>query len=213
MLETSMIPDQQHLRRVQFVRKAALAAGILIALTGLSVADSIWRLKAPFIYDAIEHIGVLLILLCICGRTWSTLYIGARKKSELVTIGPYSIVRNPLYVFTLIGAFGIGAQFASLAVAVAMTLATAAVFRTVVAREEAFLAAAFPAPWKVYTARVARFMPRPSLWRDTDALTIKPSLVVRTFFDACLFAIAIPAAELIETAQAHGVLPVLALVP
>lgn len=208
-----MITDKQHLRRVQFVRKAALFAGLLIALVGLCVTDSIWREKAPFFYEAIEQIGVLLILLCICGRTWSTLYIGARKKSELVTIGPYSVVRNPLYVFTLIGAFGIGAQFASLTAAFAMTLAAAVVFRSVVAREEAFLAAAFPAPWQAYAGRVARFMPRPSLWRDTDALTIKPSLVVRTFFDACLFAIAIPAAELIETAQAHGVLPVLKLVP
>lgn len=213
MLETSMITDKQHLRRVQFVRKAALFAGLLIAVVGLCVTDSIWREKVPFFYEAIEQIGVLLILLCICGRTWSTLYIGARKKSELVTIGPYSIVRNPLYVFTLIGAFGIGAQFASLTAALSMMLGAGAVFRSVVAREEAFLAAAFPAPWQAYAGRVARFMPRPSLWRDTDALTIKPSLVVRTFFDACLFAIAIPAAELIETAQAHGVLPVLALVP
>ena len=42
-----------------------------------------------------------MILICILGRTWATLYIGGQKQRELVTKGPYSVVRNPLYLFTL----------------------------------------------------------------------------------------------------------------
>lgn len=202
-----------HLQKVQAVRKGVLAAALAAAVVALSCTDSIWRTRSPAFYEAIEWLGVFLIFVCICGRTWCTLYIGGRKKDELVTRGPYSIVRNPLYVFTLIGAFGIGAQFASIVVAIAMTVIAAIVFRSVVAQEEEFLASAFPESWGNYSASVARFLPRLHLWRDSDELLIKPALVMKTFLDACLFVLAIPAADMFEVAQAHGWLPVLMLLP
>ncbi|MFN0218181.1 MAG: methyltransferase family protein [Hyphomicrobium sp.] len=213
MASATRDPSSPDLQRVQQVRKAVLATVLAVTVVALCCADSFWRFRAPDLYEAIEWFGVVLIFVCIAGRTWCTLYIGGRKKDELVTLGPYSLVRNPLYVFTLIGAFGIGAQFASIVVAIVMTAIAAAVFRTVVAEEEAFLAKAFPDDWARYSRDVARFMPRFRLWRDTEQLTIKPALVVKTFLDACLFALAIPGADLIETAQAHGYLPVLLLLP
>lgn len=206
-------PRDDGLQRIQLIRKAALAAVFAVLFAVLCCCDSYWRAQSPAFYKAIEWFGIILIFICICGRTWSTLYIGGRKKDELVTLGPYSIVRNPLYVFTLIGAFGIGAQFASIMVATLVTLLTGLVFKTVVEKEEAFLASAFPAAWAAYSARVNRFIPRFALWRDADLLLVKPQLVRRTFFDACLFALAIPGVDLIEAAQAQGILPVLALLP
>lgn len=213
MTFTQDAPRNDGLQRIQLIRKAALFAIFATLFVLLCCVDSVWRSEAPAFYAALEWFGLILICVCIAGRTWSTLYIGGRKKDELVTLGPYSIVRNPLYVFTLIGAFGIGAQFASLVVAFALTATVAIVFNTVVHKEEAFLAAAFPAAWANYSARVARFVPRFSLWRDAEVLTIKPQLVTRTFRDACLFAIAIPGVDLIEAAQQHGLFPVLALLP
>jgi protein-S-isoprenylcysteine O-methyltransferase Ste14 len=35
-------------------------------------------------------------------RLWSTLYIGGRKRVVLVSDGPYSLCRNPLYVGTFL---------------------------------------------------------------------------------------------------------------
>ena len=57
---------------------------------------------AQHVQALLETGGVILILVCIVGRTWCTLYIGGNKKRELITAGPYSVVRNPLYVFTSI---------------------------------------------------------------------------------------------------------------
>ncbi|MGO7726914.1 hypothetical protein ACC713_12320 [Rhizobium johnstonii] len=44
----------------------------------------------------LAQFGTLLIAFGIIGRIWSTIYIGGRKNSALVTQGPYSITRNPL---------------------------------------------------------------------------------------------------------------------
>ena len=70
--------------------------------------ESRWRVPYPHLYALIEKAGLALIVICILGRTWCTLYIGGRKKRELINKGPYSVVRNPLYFFTTIGAAGIG---------------------------------------------------------------------------------------------------------
>ena len=61
----------------------------------------------------IEWFGIFAIILCIFGRTWTSLYIGGRKNRALLTKGPYSVVRNPLYVFSILGAAGAGAQLGS----------------------------------------------------------------------------------------------------
>jgi hypothetical protein len=133
-----------------------------------------------------------LILICILGRTWCTLYIGGQKQRELVTKGPYSVVRNPLYLFTLLGAAGIGALSGSLAMAVACAGFATAVFLSVVRQEEQFLTATFPREFPAYAERVPRFLPRLSVWQDADQLIVKPRLVHRTFLDASLFLMVVP---------------------
>src|SRR4029453_14157849 len=59
-------------------------------------------------HEMIEWFGIFAILLCIFGRTWTSLYIGGRKNRALLTKGPYSVVRNPLYCFSILGAAGCG---------------------------------------------------------------------------------------------------------
>ena len=105
-------------------------------------------------------------------------------------------MRNPLYLFTSIGAAGIGAQTGSVLLALLFAAGSLAVFQVVSRREEAFLAATFPADFADYAARVARFWPRLSLWQEADELRVKPHLVRRTFLDACLFLLAVPVADL-----------------
>ena len=47
-------------------------------------------------------IGFVLVTLGGFGRLWASLYVEGFKTKTLITEGPYSMVRNPLYFFTII---------------------------------------------------------------------------------------------------------------
>jgi len=196
----------------QAVRKLVLAASVVLAVIFLIVAASKWE-DGSTIHESIEWAGIALIVICILGRTWSTLFIGGRKNSALTTDGPYSVSRNPLYLFSIIGAAGVGAQFGSFTVAVVCGFFAWAVFLWTVWREEASLLAAFGDDYRQYMARVPRFLPKPGLWHSPPTLTVNPGLIATTFFDAAIFLVAIPIAELFEWLHEIGALPTLLAVP
>jgi Phospholipid methyltransferase len=127
--------------------------------------------------------------------------------------GPYSISRNPLYVFSFFGAFGMGAQTGSLTIAGLFVVAAFLVFLLTVQREEAFLSREFGAVYAAYRARVPRFGPRFSLWRDETELTIRPAFFLLTIRDGLVFLLALPIFELIDMGQAQGWLRVFAHLP
>jgi protein-S-isoprenylcysteine O-methyltransferase Ste14 len=201
------------LQGLQRKRKQVLALGILFWALLLLFTQSRWSSTAPHLHALIERVGLFLILVCILGRTWCTLYIGGHKKRDLVTTGPYSIVRNPLYLFTTTGAAGIGAQSGSALVAILLAAGSLAVFYIVARREEEFLAKAFPVDFADYAARVPRFWPSWSRWQDADELRVRPHLVRRTFLEACLILLAVPVADLLIWLQQLGGLPVLLRLP
>jgi len=112
-------------------------------------------------HEMIEWFGIFAILLCIFGRTWTSLYIGGRKNRALLTKGPYSVVRNPLYVFSILGAAGAGAQLGSVISSVIIGLLVWMVFYIEVLREERNMAARHGANYAAYKTSVPRFLPNP----------------------------------------------------
>lgn len=75
-------------RRIRFLW---LAAPVVLAPALL--AESAWPQGSPF-REMLEFAGTVLILICIGGRCWASLYVGGRKNRELVTTGPYAYTRN-----------------------------------------------------------------------------------------------------------------------
>jgi len=187
------------IQRVQLWRKYILAAGLAVMLAWTATVRAV-----PYLEHPVEHLGLVCILACILGRAWCSLYIGGRKKQEIVDVGPYSISRNPLYVFSFFGAFGVGAQTGSLVVAVVFAAAAYGVFRVVVGREEAFLVQAFGSPYQAYVSSTPRFLPNLSLWRDADVLSIRPVFFLRTVRDGLVFLLAVPVYESLELLQRLG---------
>lgn len=199
--------------RDQLGRFQARRRMVLAVLSGLLFAALLFvaTVKAPSddLHESVEKFGAVLIMAAILGRTWCTLYIGGRKSSEIVRGGPYSTTRNPLYVFSAIGAAGIGAMTGSVLVAILFAILTYAAFHYVILVEEEHLKKTFGEPYRAYLRDVPRFFPKFWLFRESEVLTVRPQLLYRTFADGMVFALAYPFFEAIEYFQDAGVLPVL----
>ncbi|MBS4046446.1 MAG: isoprenylcysteine carboxylmethyltransferase family protein [Alphaproteobacteria bacterium] len=192
-------------------KRTVLISGLLL-LAALLFSDSLWP-SGSLLHESSELLGYALIFLCIAGRSWCSLYIGGRKKTQLVEDGPYSVSRNPLYLFSLFGGIGVGLQTGSFTAALVCGLFVFAIFNIVIQREEVFLNAHFPASFTAYAARVPRWGPRLSRWQSREELLVRPRFVLLTFRDALGFLVAIPLLEAVEWAQSVGWLPVLLRLP
>ncbi len=203
--------DPDHLRRVQLIRKAVLFACIItvIALAAVSHTPG----SEPGLHETMEAIGLAMIGVCVVGRAWCSLYIGGRKKAEIVDRGPYSISRNPLYVFSFLGAFGMGAQTGSITLALVFVLIAWGVFRATVKREEVWLSSMFGGPYDDYVARTPRFWPDFRQWRDEETLEVRPRFFLTTLRDSLAFFLAVPLFEALEHAQDVGWIRILIHLP
>lgn len=206
--------DEQEWGLARFQKLRIVSFWVISIGLGLFIlfARSSWDLVRPFgleIEEFIEMAGLALIGIAILGRVWCILYVGGRKAAELIRVGPYSISRNPLYFFSIVGAAGIGAQSGSLVIAVLAGLFTTLILYAAILREEAFLAERFDAEFAGYRNSVPRLLPRLSLLRDPATITVAPRFVYRTLADGMFFFLAFPLFELLEQVQQAGYVPVL----
>lgn len=165
-------------------RQARLAAAALLAL--FLVSGSAWS-GLPFVRAMIEALGTLMLVAAVLIRFWATLYIGGRKSATVVEDGPYSICRHPLYLGSVVGAFGLGLMFGSLVLSALAGLAALAILSATAAREERALADAFGAGWTEYAARVPRLIPAPRLYRSPPEIVVQVGGMRRSLRDAAAF--------------------------
>ena len=135
---------------------AALILVPSVAVTLFStpqVAESSWLTQS---------LGLLAWVTFVAGvamRFWATLYIGGRKETVLVTDGPYSLCRNPLYVGSFLLAVA-AALFLESLVCVAAVLIVALIYTlTTVPVEEKFLRARHGQDYEDYARQVPRYWP------------------------------------------------------
>jgi protein-S-isoprenylcysteine O-methyltransferase Ste14 len=201
-----------NLSSVQNIRKAVLLAAIIFGLCFVLVGESRWP-GGTFVHESIEWFGLILIVFCIIGRMFCTLYIGGKKIETLTMEGPYSVTRNPLYAFSVVGAVGAGAQLGSVVLGLAAGVVVYFVFLLVALKEERVLTGRFGQTYRDYLDRVPRFFPDFSLWRDVDKVEVSPRLVRVTALDACVFLLSVPLAEGVEFLHDLNLLPKLLTLP
>lgn len=198
----------------RYQKRRRLWIGIfLAALAAFYLTVQSWYPPETVMHEGVEMVGVVLIFLGIIGRLWCTLYIGGKKSATIVDSGPYSICRNPLYLFSSVAAAGVGAQSGSILTAVLFFALCAVAFHVVILREERYLATHFGAGYQAYLARVPRFFPKWSLFKEGSVEGFKSKRLLNTLLDGLLFLLAMPVFEWIDHAQVEGMLPVLLRLP
>jgi protein-S-isoprenylcysteine O-methyltransferase Ste14 len=90
------------------------------------------------------------------GRNWGT-PMTIKEEPELVTSGPYRLVRHPIYTGMLTAVVGTALAVNLLALAVAAVLAVFFLYSARV--EERNLVAAFPSTYPAYRARTKMLIP------------------------------------------------------
>jgi protein-S-isoprenylcysteine O-methyltransferase Ste14 len=101
--------------------------------------------------------SLVLVLPGLWLRAYAAGYV--KKNAELTTTGPYAHTRNPLYLGSMLIAFGFAAAAWSLAIFVALALLFAVIYVPTIQGEEAYLRAHF-AGFHAYARAVPRLLPR-----------------------------------------------------
>ncbi len=91
-------------------------------------------------------------------RRARTTLIPNRPAVALVTAGPYRVTRNPMYLSLVALYVGLTRLLNSWGPVLLLPLVVVAIDRTVIAREERYLASAFPTEYPPYRARVRRWL-------------------------------------------------------
>src|SRR5262245_19040373 len=134
-----------------------------------------------------EMLGFALLASACLWRIWCALFIAGNKNGELATAGPYSVVRNPLYLGNFAGALGFGFAVEQPYLAALFGLAFALFYPAVVAREEARLGELFGERYREYCARVPRWLPDWSLYQEPAVVSVSPRHIRGAIFDAMWF--------------------------
>jgi protein-S-isoprenylcysteine O-methyltransferase Ste14 len=187
------------------IRLSRILAGLLLVL--ICVSGSLWEDKAPFLTMVLFLFGAVLVGIASLGRVWSCAYIAGYKTDHLVTQGPYSMCRNPLYFFSLLGALGVGLASETLLIPLVILVGFVGYYPLVIKREEAELLRLHKSEFEIYQKQVPKFFPKVSLLKEPEEYILKPMVFKRHLFNALWFIWLIGILEFIEGLHTLNVFP------
>jgi hypothetical protein len=132
----------------KIARRIRVPMGFAFAALYLWLAKPSWRTIA---------LSLGLVLPGLCLRGYASGYV--RKDTQLTTTGPYAHTRNPLYLGSMLIAFGFAAAAASWVILVLLVALFAAIYIPTILSEEAYLREHFTG-FAAYARVVPRLLPR-----------------------------------------------------
>jgi len=178
---------------------------LLIVL--ICVSGNLWQDKSQIVNSIMFLLGVVLVGIATLGRLWCSVYIAGYKTDHLVTQGPYSMCRNPLYFFSLLGALGVGLCSGTFLIPLFIIIAFSGYYLFVINSEEAELRRLHKSEFEIYLTKVPRFFPKKSLLNEPEKYLVKPIVIKRHMFDALWFIWLLGVFELIKTLRELKILP------
>jgi hypothetical protein len=151
--------------------------------------------------------GAVLIGFAVTGRLWCSLYISGYKSNTLITEGPYSMSRNPLYFFSFLGAVGVGLATGTLTIPVCIILAFAFYYPMVIKAEQKKLAKIHGESFNNYCKKTPAFFPSFKLLKEPEEYTVRPKIFRKALFEVMWFVLLLGILEIKDALTQTGLLP------
>jgi protein-S-isoprenylcysteine O-methyltransferase Ste14 len=189
------------------INTTRLFVGILSCF--ILCTGSAWEAQIPFLSSLLFLIGITLVGIATLGRLWCTLYIGGYKTSKLITVGPYSMSRHPLYFFSFIGAIGVGLASETLLIPTILAVGFALYYPLVIRSEEKKLRQMHSEEFEAYVKTTPSFFPRLSLLTEPREYRVNTTAFRRRLFSSFWFVWFVGILEIIEELHHLGLIPIL----
>ncbi len=160
-------------------QKRLFMSRVLSSLIFLLVIISIGN---PNIY--FDIVGFVFIVIAGVGRIWAAAYISGFKSGKVINIGPYSIVRNPLYFFSLMGFIGIGLVFGSFILSFLLIAVFMITHLPTILAEEKKLQGLFGKEYEDYFNSTPRLCPKFSQFNNPEVIEFYPRKFTKTLIEA-----------------------------
>lgn len=173
----------------------------------LALSSSEWHFQSSFIEHILWFFGWLFVGIGVMGRIWCSLYISGFKNAKLVTEGPYSLCRNPLYLFSYLGGVGIMFLTETFVFPILFTIYFLGYYHYVMRQEEVFLSKKYGTRYSDYVSTTPRFLPSFKNFKEPDFYQVSPKHF-RIFLGQVVWFIWVAAlVQLFEELRLDGVLP------
>lgn len=153
------------------------------------------------IHSLIEIVSYALITVATVGRLWCGLYLRGRKPKRLCQQGPYSICRNPIYVFNFLGGIGIAVASGRVPLMIGIPALFWAYYLFAIKSEEKILLELYGKEYEAYCAAVPRIVPRFGRYWTPTTVAVRPVHYLRGILKSMVYFWIVIALQLIGTLE------------
>jgi protein-S-isoprenylcysteine O-methyltransferase Ste14 len=190
-------------------RKANQAYALaLLGVVFWGVSASAWS-SSDVATQVMFFLGVLMVAIGLVFRIWVSTYQAGYKNKRLITVGPYSLCRNPMYLSNLLGGIGASLTTGTLLIPVAFAIVFLIHYRRVIPDEEARLRRHHGEAFDAYRAATPLLMPSFKLFSQPDEYVVRTRDLLARIPLALWPMGAVAAIYLGAVLHAHGLLPLL----
>jgi protein-S-isoprenylcysteine O-methyltransferase Ste14 len=169
---------------------------------------SYWSLQDALVGDALFFLGTVMVGVGVLGRAWCLSYIGGNKRNMVIQHGPYSLCRNPLYLFSFIGAIGIGLATKTFVFPLIVLAVFVIYYPLVIKKEEAELKLKFGVQFEDYMKKTrSRIIPSFRGYTGLERTEINLRSFRKGVFELIFFIIPLGIFPFLETLHAMGSVP------
>lgn len=188
-------------------QRIIITRGFFIAvLVIFCFGRNVFASQMPLFSEILFLFGAIFVGIGVLGRAWSLSYIAGAKNKSLITKGPYSLCRHPLYLFSFVGGLGISFCTETLTVPAIILICFAVYYPFAIKKEEFKIATRFGEEYKTYAKTVPVFFPSFRTFHDDEIRLINSKSFLRGLTSLIYFIAIIGLFEFIESMQTLGLI-------